>query len=507
MLESFPPTQSGVNPLELIEIVERVVKHLDFESLVSVRTVSHLWYKLAQELLCPQSIARWDEFQAEDKLADVAANLHKTRVLTIDSKFYPGKALWSIPQREARKVLYDPLLKAMCNPDKNRLLEEVVFRGGMSAEEDLFPTLPNMSNLKRLTIEPHPENTIADRAGLLRILGTRPGGPGDSLEELIIRYGRWHSTGSPYKANSARSRLNKLVLDRVNMMDGNVTNVLQSCPELEELVAIRTLKRWAIPIMKGMSTSCPKLKRLTFDNGLPWDMAQMGWLTRFFEPELEALTIYGYDDQKLEEMLKMLGARFKQLETLSLHQCQGTRTPKEIGLQLIEFLAESSQNLHHLCVPDAELSLGQLLEDGRMLASRDMLTLDIGFDSTSNSTDGVNSRHITEFLADQWPKLRYVTLRLPRLDPAQDLRALKRLKNLVRLRLVVEELGPIVAAKSELKTFVFGKPGVWPLLSRFEIVYRHSQEETSSIQELEAWFQQEARPLVTFKFIHERHHS
>ncbi|KAF9976619.1 hypothetical protein BGZ73_008157 [Actinomortierella ambigua] len=493
MLKTFPPSRSGVNPLELIDVVERIIPFLDYDTLVTVRTVSRLWYQLTQKQLVPQTVVHWNEFLPEEKLAAIADNLDKTRVLTIDTKFYPGKALWSFPQRDARKVAYATLTKAMSDPAKNKRLEEIVFKGGMLANEDLFPVLPNMAHLERLTIEPHPEIGYADREGLLKLLGqTNPGGPGESLRELTMRHGRWHSTMSASKP----CRLRKLVLDQVDMMDNNVMGVLHCCPELEELVAIRTLARWAIPQMSALSKSCPKLKRLTFENKVAWNTAQMGWMTRFLVPEIEALTIHGYDGSVLEEMLVLLGERFKQLEKLELRQCQGTCAPVEVGIKLIKFLSELSPRLQHLCVPDAEWSLVHMKEIACLLASRDLHTLEIGF---SHTGVGSEMKDVVEFLADQWPKLRYLTLtRVNLREPAQDLRALKKLKDLVRVKLVVDELGPLVGCKDELKTFVFGKPGVWPLLNHFEIVYQSSQEDAASIQALGEWLQQEARPLVTF---------
>lgn len=261
-------------PLAIPEILLHVSRYLDLQECITASRVSQLWHKTFTSVL-PSGTVLWKDTLSGAELDAALEQLNNNNVRTLeaDFRYWVGKALNYMRDRDAQKRAWEPFKQALIlsaeevdkdatghQGNKSRRpirLQKLIIRGGMSPDEDYLPILFKIKTLRHLHIDGTPGRGSGPEISKLYSYLGHP--PLQTLRQLTVKHMWWPNMG-----NNKRCQLAKLVLEGTNIPELNLSRLLESCPLLEELVAIDTLPRWNMHMFKNLSTINPLLQALTF---------------------------------------------------------------------------------------------------------------------------------------------------------------------------------------------------------------------------------------------------
>ncbi|KAF9937406.1 hypothetical protein BGZ67_001302 [Mortierella alpina] len=401
-------------PLAIPEILLHVSQYLDLQDCISASQVSHLWHKTFTSAL-PSGTVLWKDTLPEADRAAALEQLYNNNVQTLEAHFryWVGKALYYMRDRDAQKRAWEPFKQALIlaaeeeqpaadkatlgHQDNNQQrrplqLQKLLIRGGISPEEDYLPILLKIKTLRHLHIDATPGREFRiDISRLFKYLGL----PSlQTLRQLTVKHMWWPNMGFPYP-NSVRCQLAKLVLEGTDMPEQNLSRLLETCPLLEELVAIDTLPRWNPHMFKNLSTLNPLLQALTFSikpssAGEECTDAQVDILINAMTLDLKALGLYRLNCSP--STFERLQAHFPNLTRFEIH---GKSSPA-CGPMVHKMLCTSPQLLR-LKAKDVFIPMALLRDqegdDGTPLLSwvcSNLRTLEVSFGDHFEAEDGAS---------------------------------------------------------------------------------------------------------------------
>ncbi|CAO3564401.1 unnamed protein product [Mortierella alpina] len=408
-------------PLALPEILLHVSQYLDLQDCISASRVSHLWHKTFTSVL-PSGTVLWNDALSEDERAAALDQLchHHVRTLDAHFRYWVGKALYYMRDRDAQKRAWEPFKQALIQAAEEKTsaeadktmpvssqdhplqrqplqLQKLIIRGGMSPDEDYLPILFKIKTLRHLHLDATPDREFRiDISKLFRYLGHPPL---QTLRQLTVKHMWWPNMTA---LKPVRSQLAKLVLEGTDMPELSLSRLLASCPLLEELVAIDTLPRWNAHVFKNLSTINPLLQALTFSikpsaAGEECNDAQVEILIESMALDLKALGLYRLNCSSLT--FERLQTRFPNLTRFEIH---GKSNPA-CGPMVHQMLCTSPQLLH-LKAKDVFIPMALLRDqdqDGegttplQSWVCSDLRTLEVSFGDHFEAEDG-GSRALEE---------------------------------------------------------------------------------------------------------------
>ncbi|KAF9948808.1 hypothetical protein BGZ72_009344 [Mortierella alpina] len=389
-------------PLVIPEILLHVSKYLDLQDCITASQVSRIWHKTFTSVL-PSGTVFWNDTLSDAEREAALEQLCNNNVHTLEAHFryWVGKALGYMRDRDAQKRAWEPFKQALINaavapPADNKRtiqLQKLIIRGGISPLEDYFPILNKIKTLRHLQIDATPGREFAlEISRLINFLAL----PSlQTLRQLTVKHMWWPNLGFP-----VRCQLAKLVLEGTNMPELVLTRLLQSCPLLEELVAIDTLPRWNMHMFKNLSTVNPLLQALTFSikpssEGEECTDAQLEILINNLTLDLKALGLYRLNCSA--PTFERLQAHFPNLTRFEIH---GKSSPT-CGPLVHKMLCTSPQLLH-LKAKDVFIPMALLKDqgdDGAPLQSwvcSDLRTLEISFGEHFEAEEGASQNQEDE---------------------------------------------------------------------------------------------------------------
>ncbi|KAF9573915.1 hypothetical protein EC968_007743 [Mortierella alpina] len=393
-------------PLAIPEILLHVSRYLDLQDCISASRVSQLWHKTFASVL-PSGSVLWKDTLSEADRAAALDQLCNNNVKTLEAHFqyWVGKSLYYMRDREAQKRAWEPFKQALIraaedtevNQDNSTKrqqqhpiqLQKLIIRGGISPDEDYLPILLKIKTLRHLHLDATPGRDFRlEISKLFKYLGL----PSlQTLRQLTVKHMWWPNMGFPYP-NSVRCQLAKLVLEGTDIPEQNLSRLLESCPLLEELVAIDTLPRWNMHMFKNLSTINPLLQALTFSikpssAGEECSDEQVNILLNNLTLDLRALGLYRLNC--LPSTFERLQAQFPNLTRFEIH---GKSSPG-CGPMVHKMLCTSPQ-LVHLKAKDVFIPMDLLRdqdEGGARLPNwvcSDLRTLEVSFGDHFEAEEG-----------------------------------------------------------------------------------------------------------------------
>src|SRR5689334_20823903 len=132
-------------PLAIPEILLHVSKYLDLQDCITASCVSQLWHKTFTSVL-PSGTVLWKDTLSEAELDAALEQLNSNNVRTLeaDFRYWVGKALNYMRDRDAQKRAWEPFKQALilsaeeADKDARRSirLQKLIIRGGISPDED-----------------------------------------------------------------------------------------------------------------------------------------------------------------------------------------------------------------------------------------------------------------------------------------------------------------------------------------------------------------------------------
>ncbi|KAG0230366.1 hypothetical protein B0O80DRAFT_473014 [Mortierella sp. GBAus27b] len=416
-------------PFEIPEVILHIGRFLDAADLDSAVQISTLWNRVLQPILQSRTVCWKDTLSEAERGTALQQILHgNIRSLECDLAYFKGKSLWYLPKRDIQKEAYEPVKMALMNEDPESQLHKWVVRGSNFVEDDFFVVLLELKALRHFWIDTLPgRESKPHLSKLFKILG-RPSL--QTLRRLTVVNGYWSNMGFPFP-NTVKCQLRKIVLENTPLTEANLTRLLESCPFLEELVAVGVMNNWNLSIFKSISNTNPSLNALTFSCSSSCGDIQLGSLTKYLTVDLKTLGLYHL--QCSADIFAQLLIRFKDLTRLEIHG----ESNESCGALVHHYLSTCASARHlvakNVCIPM------RLLEDKGNLSwiCKDLVTLDISFgdlDSMESQEDQVaaESRLLFEYLVTHIPNVRNLSIRKHKLSVKEG-DGVEQLKGLIKL--------------------------------------------------------------------------
>ncbi|KAF9350273.1 hypothetical protein BGX26_011533 [Mortierella sp. AD094] len=449
------PTTS---PLELPEILSQIISYLDLSERFSAAQVNWLWNKILQSLL-PSGTASWSSALPKHERDSAFHSLCYGNIRSFECRLFVGYALYHARAIEdEQKLHWEPIKSALINgrgPESGSpeiQLQRWVVKGGNSIDEDFFEVLLGIKKLKHFWIDSLPGRRFPyDISKLFKVLGW----PSlQTLRRLTVKNAWWPNTGFPFP-NKVRCQLRKIVLENTHLTEPNLMRLLESCPQLEEFVAVDVIARWSPAILKHISKVNPLLSSLVI-SCLPsnsvdrCDDTQLNLIYDNLTVNIRTMGIYRLFCKP--ETFTKLQTRFKDLTRLEIY---GTSDASTIHVYL-----STAPQLRHLVARDVFFPISLLRnKEATTWICKDLSTLELSFgslDSDPSEEQGdqiqVDSRTIFEYLVRNIPNVQHLWVQKHELSLKQGhgIELLKGLSNLKDLTIVIRSVYPLILAEGQI---------------------------------------------------------
>ncbi|KAF8980813.1 hypothetical protein BGZ46_003679 [Entomortierella lignicola] len=435
---------SSISPLDLPEILSRIITFMDVSDRVSAAQVNWLWNQILTPSL--RSIS-WSVDLPEHERNSILCSLYQGDIHTFEcqlTRYSEGKVISYSSNRDTQQKLWEPVKAALIkgtgleDGSTEIQLQKWVVKGSDYPEEDFFQVLLAMKSLRHFWLESF--SFIADVSKLFRILGL----PSlQTLRRLTVKNASWSSTGLPFP-NKVQCQLRKLVLENTRFTEQNLMRLLESCPLLEEFVGVEVLFVWFPRILQRISMVNPLLNSfviscLPCSSGKEIGDRQLDYIIKNLTLNMKTLGFHRLSCKP--EAFEKLQFRFRDLERLEIH---GTFNPVVIH----EYLS-SSPCLRHLVAREVFLPISLLEDKGKTWTCKNLLTLELSFEQiNSESQEGQNqsdSKSVIEYLVSYVPNVQRMWIRKQGLllDQSNGSRLLKGLNNLEHLTIVAGLILPL----------------------------------------------------------------
>ncbi|KAG0305265.1 hypothetical protein BGZ98_004397 [Dissophora globulifera] len=446
-------TKSMVPALQVPEILLNINGYLDLADSIAASQVNWLWYNILQPCL-PTDTVYWKDTLPQGERDAALDRLCRGSVRSLECDFlhFEGRALHYHVKRQVQAKAWEPVKSMLL--DDGLQLQRWVVRGGNFPDEDVFSILLGIKTLRHLSLDMlKGRNATPNIDKLFKILAV----PSlQTLRLLTVKNAFWGNMGFPFP-NKVRCQLRKIVVEDTFLSEANLARLLESCPYLEELVAIKVMSNWSPQIFKAISKTNPTLGALTISNspsnaGIDvWSEEHMSWMVEHLNVNLRSLALHRLFCSP--ETFALLQVKFQDLTRLEIHGISNDLCGQMVHRHLSTF-----SQLQHLVAKDVRIPTQLLHDESLVWVCHDLRTLAIGFQDSDSHADSVDehaetTRFLFEYLVQNVPELRSLSIqRYPlSLRPGDGMELLKGLTKLEQFNVLSESLIPDASQGQELE--------------------------------------------------------